>query len=181
MDRDRPEWWGPGLIHGHRWGERSPEGALASTTTVMGGLTTKCLLQDLRVLQQPTAEQQQLVSYAQPQHWPNQEPPAQPGPEDDDLKDDDLDADEPLDEPGEEVEASRSEPIDALKMERRKTNQFAIKVPPSWRDLYASGQKLLREGLAPHAVPQRLGITGKRWREIQEACSITVMALQPDT
>ncbi|MCX5956164.1 MAG: RNA polymerase subunit sigma-70 [Cyanobacteria bacterium] len=57
---------------------------------------------------------------------------------------------------------------------------FAIKVPPSWRDLYASGQKLLREGLPPHAVPERLGITAERWREIQEACSITVIALQPE-
>jgi hypothetical protein len=42
-------------------------------------------------------------------------------------------------------------------------------VPPSWRDLYASGQKLLREGLPPHAIPERLGITGERWREIQDA------------
>lgn len=58
---------------------------------------------------------------------------------------------------------------------------FAIKVPPSWRDLYASGQKLLREGLPPDAVPQRLGITAERWREIQDACSITVIALQPDS
>jgi DNA-directed RNA polymerase specialized sigma subunit len=58
---------------------------------------------------------------------------------------------------------------------------FAIKVPPSWRDLYASGQKLLREGLPPHAIPERLGITAERWREIQEACSITVIALQPDS
>jgi hypothetical protein len=58
---------------------------------------------------------------------------------------------------------------------------FAIKVPPSWRDLYASGQKLLREGLPPHAVAERLGITAERWREIQEACSITVIALQSDT
>ncbi|MCP9841398.1 RNA polymerase subunit sigma-70 [Synechococcus sp. J7-Johnson] len=58
---------------------------------------------------------------------------------------------------------------------------FAIKVPPSWRDLYASGQKLLREGLPPDAVPHRLGITAERWREIQDACSITVIALQPDT
>jgi hypothetical protein len=57
---------------------------------------------------------------------------------------------------------------------------FAIKVPPSWRDLYASGQKLLREGLPPHAIPERLGITSERWREIQEACSITVIALQSD-
>ena len=58
---------------------------------------------------------------------------------------------------------------------------FAIKVPPSWRDTFASGQKLLREGLPPHAIPERLGITAERWREIQEACSITVIALQPET
>ena len=54
----------------------------------MGGPMTKRLPQDLRVLQQPTAEHQQLVSYAQPQHWPNQETPAQPEPEDDDLEED---------------------------------------------------------------------------------------------
>jgi RNA polymerase sigma factor (sigma-70 family) len=58
---------------------------------------------------------------------------------------------------------------------------FAIKVPPSWRDLYASGQKLLREGLPPHVLPERLRITAERWQEIQEACSIKVIALQPDT
>ncbi|MCP9915337.1 sigma factor [Cyanobium sp. ATX 6F1] len=58
---------------------------------------------------------------------------------------------------------------------------FAIKVPPSWRDLYASGQKLLREGQPPHAVPQRLGITAERWREIHDACSVTVIALQADS
>jgi len=54
---------------------------------------------------------------------------------------------------------------------------FAIKVPPSWRDLYASGQKLLREGLPPHAVAERLGITGERWLEISTACSLRVVAL----
>ncbi len=58
---------------------------------------------------------------------------------------------------------------------------FAIKVPPSSRDHYASGQKLLREGVPPHVIPERLRITAERWREIQDACSITVIALQPDT
>ncbi len=58
---------------------------------------------------------------------------------------------------------------------------FAIKVPPSWRDLYASGQKLLREGQPPDAVHQRLGITADRWQEIQEACSITVVVLPLET
>jgi len=57
---------------------------------------------------------------------------------------------------------------------------FAIKVPPTWRDLHASGQKLLRQGVPPAAVPERLGITVQRWAEIQEACSVTVIALQPD-
>jgi len=40
---------------------------------------------------------------------------------------------------------------------------------------------LLREGQPHHAVPDRLGITAERWREIEEACSITVIALQPDS
>jgi DNA-directed RNA polymerase specialized sigma subunit len=57
---------------------------------------------------------------------------------------------------------------------------FAIKVPPTWRDLHASGQKLLRQGLPPGQLPQRLGITAARWQEIQEACSITVVALPPE-
>ena len=57
---------------------------------------------------------------------------------------------------------------------------FAIKVPPTWRDQYASGQKLLREGVAPGQVALRLGITPQRWAEIQEACSITVVALPPE-
>ena len=58
---------------------------------------------------------------------------------------------------------------------------FAIKVPPTWRDLHASGQKLLRQGLSPGQLPQRLGITAERWQEIQEACTITVVALPPET
>jgi RNA polymerase sigma factor (sigma-70 family) len=58
---------------------------------------------------------------------------------------------------------------------------FAIKVPPSWRDLYASGQKLQRLGLHPSCVPQELGITPERWREIEEACTVAVVALPLET
>jgi len=58
---------------------------------------------------------------------------------------------------------------------------FAIKVPPTWRDQYASGQKLLRQGTPPAHIPQRLGISSQRWLDIQEACSITVVALPPET
>ncbi|WP_396121874.1 sigma factor [Cyanobium sp. BA5m-10] len=54
---------------------------------------------------------------------------------------------------------------------------YAIKVPPTWRDLYASGQKLLRQGVDAAAVPGRLGIRAERWREICGACSVRVVAL----
>lgn len=57
---------------------------------------------------------------------------------------------------------------------------FAIKVPPTWRDLHASGQKLLRQGLPPSQIPNRLGVTPERWAEIQQACTITVVALPPE-
>jgi RNA polymerase sigma-B factor len=53
---------------------------------------------------------------------------------------------------------------------------YAIKVPPSWRDLYASGQKLLRNGVDALEVPARLGIREERWREICGACSVRVVA-----
>ena len=44
------------------------------------------------------------------------------------------------------------------------------------RDLYASGQKLLRQGLDAAEVPGRLGIRAERWREICGACSVRVLA-----
>jgi len=53
---------------------------------------------------------------------------------------------------------------------------YAIKVPPTWRDLYASGQKLLRQGVEATEVPGRLGIRAERWQEICGACSVRVVA-----
>ena len=53
---------------------------------------------------------------------------------------------------------------------------YAIKVPPTWRDLYASGQKLLRQGVDIAEVPGRLGIRAERWQEICGACSVRVVA-----
>ena len=52
---------------------------------------------------------------------------------------------------------------------------YAIKVPPTWRDLYASGQKLLRQGVDTAEVPARLGIQAERWQEICGACSVRVV------
>jgi len=55
---------------------------------------------------------------------------------------------------------------------------YAIKVPPTWRDLYASGQKLLRQGVEADEVPGRLGIRAERWRDICGACSVRVVAFE---
>ena len=53
---------------------------------------------------------------------------------------------------------------------------FLIKVPASWRELHARGQKLLRLGTTAAEVPERLGISVERWREIGVACSQRVVA-----
>jgi len=53
---------------------------------------------------------------------------------------------------------------------------FLIKVPASWRELFARGQKLLRLGMAGAELPERLGISRERWGEIVVACSQRVVA-----
>ena len=55
---------------------------------------------------------------------------------------------------------------------------FLIKVPASWRELHARGQKLLRLGTAAVDVPERLGVSAERWREIVGACSQRVVAFE---
>lgn len=54
-------------------------------------------------------------------------------------------------------------------------------MPPSWGDLYASGQKLLRQGWPPAELPERLGVTPNRWEEISAACSVRDVALPLET
>jgi RNA polymerase sigma factor (sigma-70 family) len=53
---------------------------------------------------------------------------------------------------------------------------FLIKVPASWRELYARGQKLLRLGTAVAEVPGRLSVSVERWREIAIACDQRVLS-----
>jgi len=53
---------------------------------------------------------------------------------------------------------------------------FLIKVPASWRELHARGQKLLRMGKHAGELPERLGISQERWGEIVVACSQRVVA-----
>jgi len=55
---------------------------------------------------------------------------------------------------------------------------FLIKVPASWRELYARGQKMLRLGAAEAEIPERLAVSSRRWREIVEACGHRVVALE---
>jgi RNA polymerase sigma factor (sigma-70 family) len=43
---------------------------------------------------------------------------------------------------------------------------FLIKVPASWRELDARGQKLIRLGAPAAEPPERLGVSLERWREI---------------
>jgi hypothetical protein len=55
---------------------------------------------------------------------------------------------------------------------------FLIKVPASWRELHARGQKLLRLGTASEALPERLGVSRERWGEIVVACSQRVVGFE---
>jgi len=55
---------------------------------------------------------------------------------------------------------------------------FLIKVPASWRELYARGQKLMRLGTPVGELPERLGIGRERWGEIVLACSQRVVAFE---
>ena len=58
-------------------------------------------------------------------------------------------------------------------------NGFLIKVPASWRELYARGQKLLRLGTPPGKLPEQLRVSQQRWRDVALACSQRVVSLDP--
>jgi hypothetical protein len=52
---------------------------------------------------------------------------------------------------------------------------FLIKVPASWRELHARGQKLLRLGYPPSRLPQLLRVSAERWSEISLASAQRVV------
>jgi len=54
---------------------------------------------------------------------------------------------------------------------------FLIKVPASWRELYARGLKLIRLGVEIAEVPGRLSVSMERWGEITEACGQKVVTM----
>jgi DNA-directed RNA polymerase specialized sigma subunit len=53
---------------------------------------------------------------------------------------------------------------------------FLLKVPPSWRELHARGQKLLRRGIPAPEILLKLGIDLARWQDINEACTQRVIS-----
>ena len=58
-------------------------------------------------------------------------------------------------------------------------NGFLLKVPPTWRELHARGQRLLTSGVGVAEMLERLGISREQWQQITEACSVQIVDL-PD-
>jgi len=57
---------------------------------------------------------------------------------------------------------------------------FLLKVPPTWRELHARGQRLLTSGVGVGEVLVRLGISREQWIQIVDACSVRVVAFPVD-
>ena len=55
-------------------------------------------------------------------------------------------------------------------------NGFLLKVPPTWRELHARGQRLLTSGVGVGEMLERLGIGREQWIHIVDACSVRVVA-----
>ena len=55
-------------------------------------------------------------------------------------------------------------------------NGFLLKVPPTWRELHARGQRLLTSGVVVGEMLERLGISREQWIQIVDACSVRVVA-----
>jgi len=54
-------------------------------------------------------------------------------------------------------------------------NGFLLKVPPTWREIHARGQRLLSSGVCVRDMTDRLGISLDHWERIFEACSVKVV------
>jgi len=55
-------------------------------------------------------------------------------------------------------------------------NGFLVKVPPTWRELHARGQRLLTTGVCVAEMLERLGISREQWIQVVDACSVRVVA-----
>ncbi|WP_232756434.1 sigma-70 family RNA polymerase sigma factor [Vulcanococcus limneticus] len=59
-------------------------------------------------------------------------------------------------------------------------NGFLLKVPPTWREIHARGQRLLTSGVAVDVMLKRIGISREQWIGIVDACSVRVVAFPID-
>jgi RNA polymerase sigma factor (sigma-70 family) len=55
-------------------------------------------------------------------------------------------------------------------------NGFLLKVPPTWREIHARGQRLLTSGVGVEEMLERLEISREQWIQIVDACSVRVVA-----
>jgi RNA polymerase sigma-B factor len=59
-------------------------------------------------------------------------------------------------------------------------NGFLLKVPPTWRENHARGQRLLTSGVGVEEMLERIGISREQWIRITDACSVRVVAFSVD-
>jgi RNA polymerase sigma factor (sigma-70 family) len=59
-------------------------------------------------------------------------------------------------------------------------NGFLLKVPPTWREIHARGQRLLTSGVDMAEMLERLEISREQWMQIVDACSVRVVAFPVD-
>ncbi|MFN4867035.1 MAG: sigma-70 family RNA polymerase sigma factor [Cyanobium sp.] len=59
-------------------------------------------------------------------------------------------------------------------------NGFLLKVPPTWRELHARGQRLLTSGVGVEEMLERMEISRAQWIQIVDACSVRVVAFPVD-
>jgi DNA-directed RNA polymerase sigma subunit (sigma70/sigma32) len=55
-------------------------------------------------------------------------------------------------------------------------NGFLLKVPPTWREIHARGQRLLASGIGVGEMLEQIGISREQWIQIVDACSVRVVA-----
>jgi DNA-directed RNA polymerase sigma subunit (sigma70/sigma32) len=59
-------------------------------------------------------------------------------------------------------------------------NGFLLKVPPTWREIHARGQRLLTSGIGVEEMLERIRISRAQWIQIVDACSVRVVAFPID-
>jgi DNA-directed RNA polymerase sigma subunit (sigma70/sigma32) len=59
-------------------------------------------------------------------------------------------------------------------------NGFLLKVPPTWREIHARGQRLLTSGVGVEELLNRIGMSRPQWIQIVDACSVRVVAFPID-